>query len=118
MGTLGRSREGAWIEMLIVYHKKQIITVAPVRERGLKSGDGVPLKKNLPVAPVRERGLKLEKRYMSVDLRSVAPVRERGLKWQGNYFCKKVRYGRSREGAWIEISDFLSAFTHMLASLP
>ena len=36
----------------------------------------------------------------------VAPVRERGLKCAGAY-GKKTPFGRSREGAWIEINGVL-----------
>ena len=33
---IGRSRKGAWIEMLMLIIALSWITVAPVRERGLK----------------------------------------------------------------------------------
>ena len=32
----GRSREGAWIEILQLLKLKETVSVAPVRERGLK----------------------------------------------------------------------------------
>ena len=34
--TNGRSREGAWIEISSVKSEKQMLSVAPARERGLK----------------------------------------------------------------------------------
>ena len=55
------------------------------------------------VAPARERGLKYnEGGVKNADI-IVAPARERGLK----YIAPKqfsIFNGRSREGAWIEIS--------------
>ena len=55
---LCRSREGAWIEMPIVYMTFILSSVAPVRERGLKLDFYWPSFAHLGVAPVRERGLK------------------------------------------------------------
>ena len=59
LGEGGRSREGAWIEIL--------------------SGQA-GISCLLSVAPVRERGLKYPRNKESADLHWVAPVRERGLK--------------------------------------
>ena len=53
-----RSREGAWIEILEDFGGKRIQHVAPVRERGLKCPMGKKVLRKAPVAPVRERGLK------------------------------------------------------------
>ena len=54
-----RSREGAWIEILYinadVFCRKK---VAPARERGLKSVDVKKRCSEVTVAPARERGLK------------------------------------------------------------
>ena len=53
-----RSREGAWIEIYVCKDNNKKDGVAPVRERGLK---WLPRNLNdfgLAVAPVRERGLK------------------------------------------------------------
>ena len=36
MIALGRSREGAWIEMFVISPVKETVGVAPARERGLK----------------------------------------------------------------------------------
>ena len=53
-----RSREGAWIEMRRDFKFYNENTVAPVRERGLKSSYPHFLLDVKFVAPVRERGLK------------------------------------------------------------
>ena len=55
---IGRSREGAWIEILSHVPSYPRRRVAPVRERGLKFHDGQQLRRGQIVAPVRERGLK------------------------------------------------------------
>ena len=49
--TLGRSREGAWIEMSISLITSSAIKVAPARERGLKYLKNLlqlPIEKSLP----------------------------------------------------------------------
>ena len=79
---MSRSREGAWIEIS-----------QPSHTRAASSR----------VAPVRERGLKSTHEMFSVISMAVAPVRERGLKWQ-RYYGMGRTWGRSREGAWIEIN--------------
>ena len=98
----GRSREGAWIEIMPFMEMVTPKQVAPVRERGLKlrslaysnsfttrrSREGawieILLFISYPylnyVAPVRERGLKFLISAASSPTASVAPVRERGLK--------------------------------------
>ena len=78
---LGRSREGAWIEMvgfLVMYANSR---VAPVRERGLKYRQTRRDSKARSVAPVRERGLKCPMPMFGTPGMMVAPVRERGLKF-------------------------------------
>ena len=80
MVALGRSREGAWIEIVAVDNSKVGFWVAPARERGLKY-------KRFAMALKRPR---------------VAPARERGLKLHINKVILHSK-GRSREGAWIEI---------------
>ena len=77
----GRSRKGAWIEMFLI----------------------VSCPAKLSVAPVRERGLKLLVLMIHQLCNMVAPVRERGLKL--HYIAKDTRKNRcrSRKGAWIEI---------------
>ena len=77
----GRSREGAWIEI----HKVNAWLI------------------KLSVAPVRERGLKSTQALREIQNELVAPVRERGLKFGYNNQSKAIQQGRSREGAWIEM---------------
>ena len=79
------------------------LAVAPVRERGLKYKTSPVLSGLRIVAPVRERGLKSHCYAIPTQKQIVAPVRERGLKYSLYTSSVKVLYGRSREGAWIEI---------------
>ena len=58
----------------------------------------------LTVAPARERGLKLHANIRRLSNGAVAPARERGLKCLA-FVDDTGRAGRSREGAWIEISS-------------
>ena len=51
---------------------------------------------------MRERGLKCLHRLIKLQASAVAPVRERGLKF-AHSDAYLIIYGRSREGAWIEI---------------
>ena len=53
-----RSREGAWIEIIKGLQLLYDLSVAPVRERGLKYFNCVNNNTVYRVAPVRERGLK------------------------------------------------------------
>ena len=76
----GRSREGAWIEILKSTPVPRSCIVAPVRERGLKFYVKQNYCYSYFVAPVRERGLKLHTDTTTHIARFVAPVRERGLK--------------------------------------
>ena len=78
--------------------------VAPVRERGLKYRQQHNLHYGKYVAPVRERGLKYEAIAEILRTYEVAPVRERGLKSLKSKPLSSVK-SRSREGAWIEMSD-------------
>ena len=55
------------------------------------------------VAPVRERGLKSDISRKPTKAQKVAPVRERGLKCYQIRRDLKINKGRSREGAWIEM---------------
>ena len=66
------------------------LSVAPVRERGLKLH---PVRYRLAayrVAPVRERGLKLLIGPLLANRQIVAPVRERGLKYDFSYNSKNL----------------------------
>ena len=53
-----RSREGAWIEIECRHIFNVHFSVAPARERGLKSENVVTASQEENVAPARERGLK------------------------------------------------------------
>ena len=48
--------------------------------------------------------LAIQNRSVNLVMLSVAPARERGLKFPGDTFTLNP-VGRSREGAWIEISE-------------
>ena len=54
----GRSREGAWIEIVVPFNAQSITNVAPARERGLKYFPNLTTAILADVAPARERGLK------------------------------------------------------------
>ena len=99
-----RSREGAWIEMYIIYYDGRQTTVAPARERGLKcteddevdidticrSREGawieIFLSHNSSITIMRRsrEGAWIEIQVAHILLPSfyVAPARERGLKWE------------------------------------
>ncbi len=55
----GRSREGAWIEIITLAVNHIAKNVAPARERGLKFRVDRSYAQTRIVAPARERGLKL-----------------------------------------------------------
>ena len=63
----------------------------------------MPVSRRIGVAPARERGLKYRELYGYGGKANVAPARERGLKYQHQYKDQNS-FGRSREGAWIEIT--------------
>ena len=58
---------------------------------------------------MRERGLKYGYSVYAPEYTSVAPVRERGLKFLTIVGYIAARFGRSREGAWIEICNGASS---------
>ena len=83
--TVGRSREGAWIEIRAIYGTlRGIFIVAPVRERGLKCAGAYG--KKTPFGRSRE-GAWIEIQSTRIVICSVG--------------------GRSRKGAWIEINGVL-----------
>ena len=78
---VGRSREGAWIEI----------------GRNLPEGDNA-------TGRSREGAwIEMPSSQQSVLALCVAPVRERGLKYYRYWSIPSVAGSRSREGAWIEI---------------
>ena len=79
---VGRSREGAWIEMLSIATLGSNPTVAPVRERGLK------LRLQLLML-LRQMGRSREGAWIEILL---------------ILFSLTLLECRSREGAWIEIA--------------
>ena len=85
-----------------------VLTVAPARERGLKYSVRCASPHIICVAPARERGLKYIHHLYSYKIKKVAPARERGLKCKVTNQNRAVRR-RSREGAWIEIWTFPTA---------
>ena len=99
-----RSREGAWIEIVVSASKNSGQSVAPVRERGLKLLSKPRMCLTLSVAPVRERGLKYVK--LLADSNYLGRSREGAwieIAWATHTVQKAA--GRSREGAWIEMNS-------------
>ena len=75
----GRSREGAWIEIIGGFAARLIDYVAPVRERGLKFK--MLCVKDMALSRSREGAwIEIMAGAMSGGIAGVAPVRERGLK--------------------------------------
>ena len=77
--TKGRSREGAWIEMLLAFAALMSASVAPARERGLKSAAWLrtsTLRRRSREGAWIEIAIKVRVYFAAV----VAPARERGLK--------------------------------------
>ena len=75
-----RSREGAWIEIIIYTGSQTSQHVAPVRERGLKFY-AVHLIMQCKRSRSREGAwIEISKIFAFFDTKNVAPVRERGLK--------------------------------------
>ena len=106
--SAGRSREGAWIEIGHHQETNQSTKVAPVRERGLKLLLAALLRLPIVVAPVRERGLKLLMVLLPYP-QIIGRSREGAWIEISNFWAKeKAGGGRSREGAWIEINRYLN----------
>ena len=77
----GRSREGAWIEIVGAHDPATLQYVAPVRERGLKLLRSV-LTLSMIISRSREGAwIEIgEQAIQNIEI-YVAPVRERGLKY-------------------------------------
>ena len=84
--ALGRSREGAWIEISLL---QSMIAAFACRSR-----EGAWIE----IAKAANRQAQV----------AVAPARERGLKYRSLHFLQQYQ-GRSREGAWIEINITVDA---------
>ena len=82
VGDCGRSREGAWIE---ISSSRKVLPRLRSRSR---EGAWIEM---FVISPVRD------------TVGTVAPVRERGLKLL-EHMTRLLYSSRSREGAWIEIS--------------
>ena len=99
----GRSREGAWIEMVKPFLFKSFSMCRSREGAWIEISIIGGALSNSAVAPVRERGLKFALIIKATCFFNVAPVRERGLKSKR---LEEPLAGvcRSREGAWIEIA--------------
>ena len=64
LSSICRSREGAWIEIIILRRFSKWLEVAPARERGLKCRLNTTVTVKQKVAPARERGLKY---YLAIN---------------------------------------------------
>ena len=99
---IGRSREGAWIEIAPLIVTKPNLKVAPARERGLKCP--------MPMYGIPGMSRSREGAWIEIALSAnynlgegvVAPARERGLKFSLILLVYTIP-SRSREGAWIEM---------------
>ena len=105
-----RSRKGAWIEISSTSFHSPVTTVAPVRERGLKSSPSSPFTVTGACRSRKGAWIEIIALFQSWLSVRVAPVRERGLKLWLRVLHAEPQ-GRSRKGAWIEIS------TNLLISL-
>ncbi len=98
----GRSREGAWIEMLAMQDDLVNLQVAPVRERGLKFLNASTAK-NFEGRSREGAWIEIIGSHMIALMRS---SRSREGAWIEMHSRRREEYctdSRSREGAWIEI---------------
>ena len=76
----GRSRKGAWIEIVLKTKPALNKSVAPVRERGLKSDISRKPTKAQNSRSRKGAWIEIMSNKTTAILTFVAPVRERGLK--------------------------------------
>ena len=101
--TPSRSREGAWIEMVIAATTAWIFMVAPVRERGLKlrpsHGSHMAWSRSWPALSCWRMSNMSHGSHMAWSRSREGAWIEIG----GSAGISLASNGRSREGAWIEI---------------
>ena len=101
-GARGRSREGAWIEMMN-HREKKVKTAGRSREGAWIEMLQLSQYRLPPQCRSREGAwIEILRMCENIGTVSVAPARERGLKLPEAGQRKDTKR-RSREGAWIEI---------------
>ena len=75
-----RSREGAWIEIIVRSEKRPPVIVAPARERGLKCSYWLIWNEWFRGRSREGAWIEILKKQTGKNAYMVAPARERGLK--------------------------------------